>query len=167
MRIESPLCLYTASVPPEWIDHNGHMNLAAYLIAFDRCFARWCDHIGIGPHQIPETGRTIFVAETHLVYRHELHRGERVDIGIRVLALSPKRMHTHLSMVRREGGDLACVNEKLDVCVDLATRRSSPFPPAVLRTLQSVHDHEPHLPPPAHAGHRVGLPLSTTDPRTT
>lgn len=149
-----------------WTDHNGHMNLAAYLVAFDRCFARWCNRIGIGPRQLAATGRTIFVAEAHLVYRQELRLGDQVDIGIRVLALSPKRMHSHLTMVRRDNGELVCVNEKLDVCVDLATRRSAPFPDAVHAQLLALHAHEAAWPPPLHAGRRVALPgADNTGPR--
>lgn len=145
-------------VPRAWTDHNGHMNLAAYLVAFDRRYARWCDDVGIGPKQIPETGRTIFVAQTHLVYRRELHLGDVVDIGLRVLALSDKRMHTHLTMVRGDTGEPVCVNEKLDVCVDLSTRRSAPFPPAVATRLQALHARERAWPAPLDAGQRVELP---------
>jgi acyl-CoA thioester hydrolase len=150
----------------QWTDHNGHMNLAAYLIAFDRAFARWCDRIGIGPRQIAATGCTIFVAETHLVYRQELHAGDRIDIGIRVLALSPKRMHSHLSMVRHDNGELVCVNEKLDVCVDLASRRSCPFPQVVHARMQALHRREAELPPPPMAGRSVGLPTPVAESRS-
>ncbi|NJN47440.1 MAG: thioesterase-like protein, partial [Candidatus Competibacteraceae bacterium] len=31
-----PLTLYQDVVPPEWIDYNGHMNVAYYVLAFDR-----------------------------------------------------------------------------------------------------------------------------------
>lgn len=140
-----------------WTDHNGHMNLAAYLVAFDRAFARWCNRVGIGPRQIAATGCTIFVAETHLVYRQELHLGDRVDIGLRVVTLSPGRMHSHLSMVRRDSGALVCVNEKIDVCVALATRRSCAFPPDVHARLQALQRHESELPPPPFSGRSVGL----------
>lgn len=160
------VCIGATRVYKHWTDHNGHMNLAAYLVAFDRSFARWCDRIGIGPRQISTTGRTIFVAETHLVYRRELHLGDQVAIGLRVLALAPKRMHTHLSMVRQDSGELVCVNEKLDVCVDLATRRTTAFPSAVFRQLQALHGREAELPPPHHAGQRVGLPPADNGSRS-
>lgn len=146
----------------QWTDHNGHMNLAAYLVAFDRAFARWCNQVGIGPRQIAATGCTIFVAETHLVYRQELHLGDRVDIGLRVLALSPTRMHSHLSMMRRDTGALVCVNEKIDVCVDLATRRACPFPPDVQARLQALQQQDAGLPPPPFAGRSVGLKPNAT-----
>ena len=31
----APLEIHTERVRPEWIDHNGHMNVAYYLMAFD------------------------------------------------------------------------------------------------------------------------------------
>ena len=34
-QIAAPLEIHTERVRPEWIDHNGHMNVAFYLMAFD------------------------------------------------------------------------------------------------------------------------------------
>jgi acyl-CoA thioester hydrolase len=143
-----------------WTDHNGHMNLAAYLIAFDRCFARFCNGIGIGPEQKEATGKTIFVAETHLVYRRELLFNERVEVGLRILELSPKRMRSYLTMLHGDGAELVCVNEQLDTCVDLATRRSGEFPPDVYERLRQLHDRESTLPPAVYAGRGIALPAS-------
>jgi acyl-CoA thioester hydrolase len=33
--ITAPLSLHTGQVLPDWIDYNGHMNLAYYMLAFD------------------------------------------------------------------------------------------------------------------------------------
>lgn len=48
MRIESPLCLYTGVVPSEWIDYNGHMNVAYYVLAFDHATDAFMDYLGMG-----------------------------------------------------------------------------------------------------------------------
>lgn len=117
-----------ARVSRKWTDHNGHMNLASYLSLFDSCFSRFCDRTGIGPKQILLSGRTIFVAETHLVYLREISQGETVDIGLRVLELGARKMRTYMTMLRSDTNEIVCVNEKLDLCVDLSTRRAATFP---------------------------------------
>ena len=39
---------HEATVLPEWIDHNGHMNLAYYVVVFDLAGDVLFDHIDIG-----------------------------------------------------------------------------------------------------------------------
>ena len=146
-----------ARVARQWTDHNGHMNLASYLFLFDRCFARFCDRAGIGPKQISKTGRSIFVAETHLVYQRELSMGEPVDVGLRVLELGARKMRTYMTMLHRDSGELVCVNEKLDICVDMTTRNATTFPENVRQLLDRLHAREGDLPPPEFAARRVQM----------
>ena len=35
-------------VPPEWIDANGHMNLAYYVVLFDQATDLLYDELGVG-----------------------------------------------------------------------------------------------------------------------
>lgn len=154
---EAGQCIATARIARSWTDHNGHMNLAAYLMLFDRSFARFCEHIGIGPKQLEETSHTIFVAETHLVYRHELAINEQVGIGLRVLALGPHKMHSYLSMVRLSDRQIVCINEKIDLCVDLRSRRVCAFPQTVATRLQDLSQRESTLPRAEWAGRRVDM----------
>ena len=40
--------LLTTRVDSEWIDYNGHMNVAYYHLAFDRATERLLERIGLG-----------------------------------------------------------------------------------------------------------------------
>nr|MBC8451738.1 thioesterase-like protein [Rhodospirillaceae bacterium] len=44
--IPAPLEIHTETVRPEWIDHNGHMNVAYYLLAFDEAAGAISQYIG-------------------------------------------------------------------------------------------------------------------------
>ena len=44
----SPLQLHREYVNGEWIDYNGHMNLAYYVLAFDHATDAFFDHLGLG-----------------------------------------------------------------------------------------------------------------------
>ena len=48
MTIEVPLQIYRDKVRPEWIDYNGHMNVAYYVLAFDYATDAFFDHLGRG-----------------------------------------------------------------------------------------------------------------------
>ena len=64
MRIESPLCLYTGEALPEWIDYNGHMNVAYYVLAFDHATDAFLDYLGMGQAYRDEQNCSAFVVET-------------------------------------------------------------------------------------------------------
>ena len=47
MTANGPLQLHESVVQPEWIDYNGHMNVAFYVLAFDHATDAFLDHIGL------------------------------------------------------------------------------------------------------------------------
>ena len=40
--------LHETIVKPEWIDHNGHVNVAFFVVAFDEATDAAYEHWGIG-----------------------------------------------------------------------------------------------------------------------
>ena len=48
MTIEAPLQIHKGTVLPEWIDYNGHMNVAFYMLAFDQATDAFFDYLGMG-----------------------------------------------------------------------------------------------------------------------
>ena len=48
MILPAPLEAHEAVVRPEWIDGNGHMNLAYYVVVFDHATDVFCDRVGLG-----------------------------------------------------------------------------------------------------------------------
>ena len=41
---------------PEWVDYNGHMNVAYYVMVFDHGTDKLFDHIGLGKDYREQTG---------------------------------------------------------------------------------------------------------------
>ena len=154
---DGDLLVIRDAVREEWLDHNGHMNVAAYLIAFDSAVRTLCTGLGIGPDQIPLTGKTIFVGQANIVYRHELVRGSRIRISARILAITDGRAHACLSMFDEDKKVLAAFNEQLFVCADMTTRRPCPFPPVPREHFRAVFDAQRHFAVPKHAGRRIRL----------
>jgi len=88
---------YRASVmqiEPQWIDYNGHLNMAYYNVMFDRAIDELWLRIGIGPDYMAARGGSTFTAECHVRYLREIHLGEPVQVSILLVAADDKRLHT-------------------------------------------------------------------------
>ena len=154
---KGPLTLHEETVRPEWLDYNGHMNLAYYLLAFDHASDKFLDHVGLGAAYARATRGSIFVLETHLVYRREMRGGDTMRFSTQLLSHDAKRIHLMHRMHHARDGFLAAVNELMALHVNLDTRRAAPIPAEVmarLKTLQAAHDR---LPRPEEAGRAIGL----------
>ena len=152
-----PLTLHEETVRPEWLDYNGHMNLAYYVLAFDHTSDRLFDHVGLGAAYMRATRGSLFVLETHVVYHRELVGGDPMRFSTYLLGRDAKRLHFLHHMHHAREGYLAAANEIMALHVNLDTRRAAPIPAdamARLKTLQAAHDS---LPRPAEAGRAISL----------
>ena len=60
---QKPLELHTSFVLPEWIDYNGHMNVAYYVLAFDHATDAFLDYVGLDQTYKKDANCTTFVVE--------------------------------------------------------------------------------------------------------
>jgi acyl-CoA thioester hydrolase len=152
---EAPLELYRTAVEPGWIDYNGHMNLAYYVLVFDRGTDALLDRLGLGADYRRETGSTLYVVEAHLTYDREVKEGEEVVVSTRLLGADEKRLHL-IHVMRRADGALAATNELLFLHVDAAPRAAS-IPEAGRSAIAALVDEHARLPVPKQAGRRIAL----------
>ncbi len=101
-----PYSPYRATVAPEWIDYNGHMNVAYYVLAFDRATDRLFDYLGIGEAYRRATRHSIFALEAHVTYERELREGDEFEIATQLIDADRKRLHLFHAMTRSEDGEL-------------------------------------------------------------
>jgi acyl-CoA thioester hydrolase len=141
---------------PEWTDQNGHMNVAYYVLAFDRATDAFYDRLGIGWSTLRE-GRSLFTLAMNVDYLAEVFAGETVSIASRLLDCDSKRLHYLHEMSRERDGALAATNEVVALHVAMQTRRSEPFPPEVAERLTAMQSAHVALPLPPQAGRLLGL----------
>jgi len=92
-EFESPLSFEPQNVASEWVDFNGHMNVAYYIVAFDRCVDGMYNRLGIGPAQMAETNCSVFTLEAHINYLREVVEGDPLRIEGRLMDYDRKRVH--------------------------------------------------------------------------
>lgn len=148
---------YHAQVVPEWIDDNGHMNVAYYVLAFDRATDRLLDRLGIGEAYRQATGHSVFVVEAHITYERELRAGDPFKIETRLIDADRKRLHLFHTMTRVASGDVAAAIELMTLHVDLAGPRAAPFPDEAFVKIEAVLTANRSLPVPPQLGHRIGI----------
>ncbi len=155
MTPATPLDLHRETVRPEWIDYNGHMNVAYYLLAFDHATDAVLDRFGIGKAYVAAENRSVFVVDAHLTYAREVTEGAPLRFDSLVLGADAKRLHLFHEMRHAEEGWLAATAEFMLLHVDLATRKTSPFPPAVAADLAEQAAANAAGPWPPQAGRAV------------
>ncbi|HLW05403.1 MAG TPA: thioesterase family protein [Azoarcus sp.] len=152
-----PLLTAEGQVLDEWLDHNGHMNVAYYLLIFDRATDRFLAMLGKNAEYIERTQCSTFALEMHLNYVRELRPRAPWAVRTQLIDADHKRIHLLHSMYHGEQGWLAATNESLTMHIDLAARRSTPFPPEISRRVDALAAAHATLPPSEFVGRRVGI----------
>jgi acyl-CoA thioester hydrolase len=137
------------SVKPEWIDSNGHMNVAYYILAFDRGVDLLWSRAGITDDYIEKRRLSTFAVEAHITYQQELCEGDSYRVTAQILALDNKRLHQFQRLYNAATGALAATAEWLNLHIDLDTRRVCPWPDDILAAFTAIAKEQggAHVPP--------------------
>ncbi|MEX0760507.1 MAG: thioesterase family protein [Tistlia sp.] len=158
MPSEGPLELKRLKVQPDWIDYNGHMNVAYYLVAFDRAYDVFMDSVGVDKAFRDRTGGTIFAVEAHVSYQAELKVEAPLVMALQLVGYDRKRLHTVMTMHHAEEGFLAATVEWMSLFVDLATRRVTAMPDEIYAKVEAIGRAHAALPRPAIVGKAIVMP---------
>ncbi|WP_299725019.1 thioesterase family protein [uncultured Tateyamaria sp.] len=144
------------TVKPEWIDYNGHLNMAYYNVLFDQCADEVYALMGFGPDYHARTGNTTYVAEFHLSYLRELHVNDAVTVTFQLIDFDAKRFHYYQELWHEDGW-LAATGEALTLHVDQSGPRVAPMPDDVLSKVTALAEAHASLPRPPRVGASIGL----------
>jgi acyl-CoA thioester hydrolase len=158
----APFDAYRDVVRPEWIDHNGHMNMGYYVVVFDLATDAWFRYIGLDEQHRETRDVTTFCLEAHVTYHREVRERDPLRFTTRLLAWDAKRIHYFHEMYHADHGYLAATNELMSLHVSRRTRRGAPMAPEVLDRLSRVQAAHDRLPRPPQVGRRMGLAVEPT-----
>ena len=153
-----PSALQTLQTPviKEWIDYNGHLNDANYLVIFTKASDALQNHLGLTLEHIQNTGETLFTVETHLAYVQEIGLGEMVTITTQILETDNKRMRIFHRMFNDQNELLATV-EMLFLCYNLLAKKVTNFSDMMVQSITILEAEQSQLPWPDNAGKGIGL----------
>jgi acyl-CoA thioester hydrolase len=153
----SPIVCPEQQVQAQWIDYNGHLNMAFYHVLFDRAVDHVYDTLGIGEAYVTSARGSCFTMEVHVNYLSELRNGDPVAITFQLLDHDTKRLHFYQEMRHAKTGELAATSEQLALHVDMQTRSSAPFPDDRQQAITELMQAHQSIPRPDRAGQRIGI----------
>ena len=120
--------LSSQKIIKDWIDYNGHMNVAYYLLIFDKFGADNLNTIfNIGEDSAKTTGMSTMIVETNITYKQELKLGDEVEINLIHFDHDKRRLQYKFEMIHRKKEYLASTFEALALYVNLNTRKVQEF----------------------------------------
>ena len=120
--------LSSQKIIKDWIDYNDHMNVAYYLLIFDKFGADNLNRIfKMGEESAKNTGMSTMIVETNITYDQELNLDDEVDINLLYFDHDKKRLQYKMEMINKKEGYLASTFEALALYVNLNTRKVSEF----------------------------------------
>ena len=157
MTFEAPISRWRERVLPEWLDYNGHMNVAYFVLVFDHGTDAFYPLIGLGKPYRQRTGKSTFAVESHITYQRELSVNEEVMVTTQLLAFDDKRIHYFHTMRHAEKNIQMATLEQLALHVDLNNRKVEPMPEESQRLLREMWETHQHLPRPKETGSVMGV----------
>lgn len=149
------LVITTVTVLPEWLDYNGHMNVAFYLVAFETGIDAYKAVVGMDLAYIEGRQRSTVALEAHITYQREAMLGESLRVETRIVDFDGKRAHVYQELYRDT--DLLSTQETLAISFDTAARRSCPFEDGIANNYRALMAAQSALPRPAWIGRTIGI----------
>jgi acyl-CoA thioester hydrolase len=156
--IPAPFISSVMRIEPQWIDYNGHLNVAYYNVLFDRAIDEAYELIGLGPDYLKQHGHSTMVAETHVRYLRELGESDPVRVSVQLLDYDAKRFHLFEQLLHATENWVSASCETMTLHVDMTAKKVTPFPDSVLRLIDRMKVAHAVLPRPDGAGRSVGMP---------
>jgi acyl-CoA thioesterase FadM len=154
---DAPLTLYETKVEPEWVDYNGHMSEAYYVLVFGHTTDAFLDLIGMDADYRERKGMSLYTLEVHVSYLREAREGDPLTVTTQLLDLDHKRAHLFHAMRHGKDDGLLAIEEAMLLSVNSKEARSAPFPEDVMAWLRNIREAHALLPAPEQAGRSIAI----------
>ena len=114
-------------IKKEWTDYNNHMNMAYYVLIFDRIWEIMLQKFKMGEDSAKSDKMSTMVVETHTTYNNEVKEGEEVEINLTFFDHDKKRLHFKMEMLEKTTKKLSATLEMLSLYIDLNKRKVAEF----------------------------------------
>jgi acyl-CoA thioester hydrolase len=129
----APLCTWSEDVRDEWIDYNGHLSEAYYVLVLGHATDEVMETVGLGPSYRTSADASLFTVEAHIRYLDQVSAGERLEVRSWVIGASGKLLWIWHELYA--AGTLRATEEILGLHVAGDPPASAPFPDDVTATI--------------------------------
>jgi acyl-CoA thioester hydrolase len=145
-------------IEPQWIDYNGHLNMAYYNVLFDRAVDELYELLGLGPDYLKARAHSTMVVEAHIRYLREVKQSDPLRVSVQLLGYDAKRIHIFEQLLHATENWVSATSENMTLHVDMTAKKVTPFPDSVLRALERMKAAHAGLPVPEGAGRSIKMP---------
>ncbi len=149
--------LFKSPVLPDWIDYNGHMNDAYYVVAFSKAIDAFMLHIGLDETFRAEQKVSIYTLQSMVTYLQEVSEAEPIVIKGQLLESDTKKLRLFMTMFHGESHDELATMETLLLHMDMQAHRAAPFLPQTQSLVESIQSAHNLLETPANAGKAIAI----------
>ena len=133
-KLSLPIKVSKGKVKEDWIDYNGHMNMAYYVQCFEESSDFLLEHMDLGYRYAMEEQKGVFVIKCEINYRKEINLHKNFIISLEELVFKGKKLIVGLKMLN-ENNETIADYKILNLNVDLETKKSSTFSPKIIAQL--------------------------------
>ena len=152
------LTTWRGTVLPQWVDYNGHLNDAYYMVVFSEATNALMGMIGLDEAGRKATGHSIYTLEAHINYLLEVKQDKAIEVQTQILGSDAKRLQIYQVMLLAGTDTLLAANEQMLLNVDMSGPRAAPFAPTVMARVQVLTLAHRQLARPTYAGRTIALP---------
>jgi acyl-CoA thioester hydrolase len=151
-----PVLLET-SVKKEWIDLNGHMNMAYYVLLFDQALTVFLEENNLGDEYVRENNLSMFALENHVTYQNELRENDPLDVHFQLIDMDNKFIHYFMRIFHQETHALSATMEQISLHVNMETRHPTRFTAQIKEKLIGYLEDHKQYPAPREMGRSIGI----------
>lgn len=148
---------YRTPVLPEWIDYNGHMSEAYYVLVFGFATDALFDAIGVDDTYRQRHHCSIYTLESHVRYLREVGEGVPLTVHTTLVDSDHKRLHGYHVMRREDSGEVLATSEMMLMFVDTEAGGSADFPAAVGAEIARFKNRYTGRPEEGEIGRAIGI----------
>ena len=151
------LLTFEGQVIKDWIDYNGHMNDACYVMVFSKAIDRMMDIVGIDAESREKHQISIYTLQSMIHYLQEVGLGEPLRVEAQILDSDNKKLRVFFTMLHGDSGEEVAAMETLLLHIDMSQHRAAPFLPQNQAIVDEIRRSHSKLPIPKLAGRSIEI----------
>ena len=120
----------------EWVDYNGHLSEAYYVLVFGHATDAVMEAVGLGEAYRAATSASLFTVEAHIRYLDQVSPGADLEVRSTIIGTAAKKLHLWHELWVDDR--LRATGEILGLHVDVAAGRAVAFPDEVAAAIGVV-----------------------------
>jgi acyl-CoA thioester hydrolase len=136
-KLEQLPQFHQVTIPGEYIDPMGHMNIRWYMALYDTAGWNFFASIGMTQEYYERNQAGGFALIHFIRYLAEVRQDEIISVRTRIIGRSAKRLHYVHFMINETTQKLASTLEALGTHADMRIRRTAPYPPELAAAIDA------------------------------